>query len=178
MLCGVQVNHIQRPPMNQSTRSDYLAAKVKAVNSAHTHAKRVFALLAPVFAPFVGQQIETAPGPLLAKLKKLLPDLPDIRGTSSIQVFRESSPYSLRWTVKACESVNPSGCVYYEVSVYIGDMRGGVFVKAYDAAHSVDGWRTDYTAEEIAGKHAAVKAAEDALSEAKSALWPFNERDN
>lgn len=161
-----------------------LAAKVAAANNAHAYALKLYPALADFFADFVGVKIEKVDGTLLKKiadaLEKVFPEtgVPSTR----LHVYRHTSNYSLAWTVKACESSPGKNsrpgdeyqiANYYEITVYIGDMRDGVLTKISNPPTL----RTDYTVEHVNECFAAVKAAEKALSDARSALWPFKESD-
>lgn len=146
-------------------------AKVKAVNKAHGYANKLCADLQATFAPLVGQKIEKADGGLLAKVAKLLPEFPH---SPSLHVYRYISNYSLAWSVKTCEHIaDTCGCLYYDVTVYVGDMRDGVLVKLSDPCV----FRTDYTVAEVDAKREAYRAAKSAAGAAQSALYPFGEYD-
>ena len=153
-------------------RQAALKAKVKAVNKAHTEAKRLYGILQPIFASLVGEKIEKVDGSLTQKVLKLVPDLgADGR---NVRVWRTRSNYSLAWSISVSENYNETTCLYYETTVYIGNMRDGVLTDVnYDAPES----RTDYTVDEVVAKRAAVKVAEKVLSDAQGVLFPFTERD-
>ena len=144
-----------------------LEAHVKAVNRVHKYTKELFATLRPIFEQLVGQKITKADGSLLAKVEKLLPKL----GTDDVMVWRStSSNYSLVYYAKTCVSCDGHG-IYYEDSVYIGEMSDGVLIKLYDN-YDV---RDDFTADEIEQKREAYFKARELADDAKSALHPFGE---
>jgi hypothetical protein len=147
-------------------KNEELECLVRAVNRAHAYGKELYATLAPVFAPLVGQKIETAPGPLLARIAKLLPAMPN---TPNLRVFRLASEYSLGWTISANEVANDHA-YYHEVTVYIGHMRNGVLESISPPFEG----RTDYTLEEVLEKRAAYEAAKKAADDARNAVYPFH----
>lgn len=156
-------------------RQARLEAKVKAVNRAHAHAVKLYDALVAVFTPLVGCKILKADNTLLQSVQKGMPDLGgDAR---SLRVYRNQSNYSLAWTVNASENfVGGNGCLYYEISVYVGDLDGQVLTKIMDPANQ--GFRrTDYTAAEVAGKRDVFEKAKKVMEDAKSDLWPFGEND-
>jgi hypothetical protein len=152
-----------------NTRVEKLTAKVAAVNRANEYAARLYAALSANFAPLVGQKILKVDGTLLAKHERLvLPCSPDLH------VYRHSSDYSLAWTVKTCEYMPPHSCMYHEVTVYVGDLRGATLEKM--TVHPFTG-RTDYSVEEITGKRLAAESAKRIADELRSDLYPFGEED-
>lgn len=154
------------------SRDTALKAKVTAVNRAHSYAHQLYAMLTPIFEPLVGEKVFKADGTLTAKCQKLMPELPH---GIALHVYKHVSDYSLAWTVKTCESIEgSSACLYYEVTVYVGEMRNGVLMKLSTPFKG----RVDYTPKEIEGKREDLRQAEEALSNARSALWPFAERDS
>lgn len=147
-----------------------LNAKVKAVNHAHEVAHEVYRRFREALQPYLGQNVTKKDGTLLKKVADKMPEFPH---QHDLMVYRNSSDYTLSWTVKTNEHIEGThGCLYYERTVYIADIRDGVIEKFYDDFEA----RTDYTADEIKEKRAAFDKAEKALQEAKSALWPFAER--
>ena len=154
------------------SRETALKAKVKAVNRAHAYGHELYAALTTIFKYRVAEKIFKADGTLTAKCLKLLPTLPC---GVDLHVYKLVSDYSLGWTVKTCEQIEgESACLYYDITVYIGEVQNGVLMRL--SAPFVG--RSDYTPEEIAGKREAVRQAEETLGKAKSALWPFTERDS
>ena len=148
-------------------RQGELAARVVATNKAHKYAVELQSKLRAAFAPLVGQKILKADGSLLAKYETLAPQC----AGNDLHVYRHNSNYSLAWCVKACESVPPHGCVYYEVTAYVGDLEGQV-LKSLSPALEL---RSDYTVKEIEGKIAAYEAAKKAADTARSEVYPFQE---
>jgi len=151
-------------------RDKRLEAQVKAQNRVAARALELYDELAAIFRPLVGKQVCKANDPwaLLAKVKALLPKL---ENTPALMIYQYSSNYSLVWVVKACEQAGDDVCEYREVSVYIGELRGLVLEKIYDSPNL----RHDYSVAEIKAAREEVKAAQKALDEAKSKLYPFGE---
>jgi hypothetical protein len=146
--------------------NEKLAALVAAENKVVSYQQQLYPQLAAMFGPLVGKQIVKGDGTLLAKYKALLPELPS---SPSLNVFYVKDNFSLRWTVKVSEPVPPNGCVYREVSLYVGSLRDGVLTEIADPPQD----RSDFTVEEILRKRADVEAADEALRGAKAALCPF-----
>lgn len=108
--------------MKTKDNNAVLAARVKGVNRAHAYAKKLYEQLVPIFKPLVGTKIFKADGTLLQKIKEQLPEL---SCTPGLHVHKNSSDYSLSFSVRTSEDVN--GLAYYHsVSVYIGEVRNGV----------------------------------------------------
>jgi len=153
-----------------NTRVEKLTAKVAAVNRANEYAARLYAALVEKFGPLVGQKILKADGTLLAKYAGLVPDLPC---SPDLHVYRHSSDYSLAWTVKTWIGLSHS-CMYHEVTVYVGDLRGATLDKM--TVHPFTG-RTDYSVEEITAKRLSAESAKRVADELRSDLYPFGEED-
>lgn len=149
-----------------------LSAKVAAVNAANAYANEIFPVLSAALAPFMGQQVEKAAGGLLEKVKRALPIFTD---SHALSVYRDGGGYSLRWTVKTCESYGEFSCVYHETPVFIANLRNGVAEKWNGAPFAT--LRTDYTEAEVLELRAKNDAAKRAASAAASALYPFGEWD-
>ena len=145
------------------------AAKVKAVNKAHAYGIKLYEQLVPIFTPLKGQKILKETGGLMAKVEKLLPDLPN---TSDLSVHRHFSDYSLGYTVKVSEMVNDTSCLYYEITVQIGTLNHGVL----ESITSPFTARTDWKVAEITALRETFRKMEKAASDARSALYPFGER--
>lgn len=154
-----------------NTKTTALEARVKAVNKANGYAKMIYPKLSAMFKKFLGTKIEKADGSLTVKVKKELPELPEVPGVST---FRDRSQYSLLWTVSACENSEHS-TLYHKTSVYIGEMKDGVLTKLTE--YFCENLRTDYTVEDILAKREAYKAAKKIADAAESALFPFGDYD-
>ena len=155
-----------------NSRLEKLTCKVGAINRANAYGKELYALLTPIFAPLVGKQILKVDGSLLAKYAALVPKFDY---SHALHVYRHTSDYSLAWTVKTCEPLPPTSCMYHEAVVYIGDLSGQTLEKL--SIHPFD-LRSDYTVEEILLKRLDFEKAKKVLDEARSALYPFGEYDN
>lgn len=153
--------------------SNAAVAKVNAVNRANKYANYIYPLLREVFAPLVGQQVVKVNGDLLAKFEKLV-SLHTPKNSGGLQVYRHRSDYSLAWVVKTCEMIQGThSCVYHEVVVYIGNLRGQILTELCTPFQG----RTDYTVSEVEENRKAYEAAKKAANEAQSKLWPFDEYD-
>lgn len=151
--------------------NETLAAKVRAVNTANAYANMLFVKLKKFFTPYVGKEILLNDGGLRASIKKDFEPLPN---TDGISVYRHTSDYSLAYTVKTCESIEGGClCVYHETTVYVGKVDGKV-LESLEASFEA---KCDYTAADVEAKRQALRAAQKALSDAQSALYPFGEYD-
>ncbi len=130
-----------------------LDGKVAAVNRANAEAKRLHPLFVEAFRPFLGKKIITQSG-LVAKAKgipdALVPFKPD--GYRTPSVYRNSSNYSLSFTVKVCESANSwrgtghQSAHYAEQTIYVGELQGDILSKLIEQPSQP---RSDWTADEI-----------------------------
>ena len=150
------------------------AAKVKAVNRVHKAAMEWHPKLTEIWKPLVGEKITKVDGyNFLAKYAKLMPELPNSMGADGIQLYRLTSEYSLGWCVKACEQcLGTEHCLYYEITIYIGEMSGG---RLTELTKNPPDYRADYTEEWLIARRAEFKSAAKALDNARSNLWPFGE---
>lgn len=146
-----------------------LKAKVRAVNRANEYAAKLYQEMVAIFRPLVGQKIAKKDGTLLARIEKLLPDLPFRQG--SIRVTKHG--VGLAWDVQTCESYDDTSCLYHQVCVYVGRTRDGVLTEIVPANER----RSDFTAEEVEEKREIFRQAEQAMRDARSALDPFGEND-
>ena len=126
-----------------SKKTSELAAQVAAINRANAVAAELFPVLTEIFRPLVGEAVVTKPGPLTARVTKLLPVFPN---TTELSVYRHSSDYSLAWTVSARESY-PTGegyssSVRHECTFYIGDLDHQVLTKLCESYQNPPTWRT------------------------------------
>jgi hypothetical protein len=143
-----------------------LQAQIRAVNSAHAYAMRLYPILADYFRPMVGCKIMKADNQtLLAKIVNGLPDFPD---NPPFRVYEFSSEYSLRWVVQECITVNGVSH-YHDADLYIAFTRYGAIDKMCDAPQ----FKCDYqieTLEHIGNSYQeAKKLADDFFSQ----LGPF-----
>jgi len=159
--------------MNQTV----LEARVRGVNKAHDYANQLYSQLRAVFEPFVGQQIFKVDGTLLAKVKKLV-DALNLPCTVSLHVYRHVSDYSLAYTVKTCEVVptepgNYGTAYYYEITVYVGEIKGKILTKINKAPN----FNTKNRASDVVEARERYKEAKKLADEAHSALYLFGEYD-
>ena len=147
-------------------------AKVAAVNRAHRVAMDVWQTMHDIFAPLVGEKIDKADGTFLAKIAKLLPKLPH---DHSITIIRDSSEYSLAWSITCNEPIcGDCGHLYYGITTYIGGMSGGRLTN-FDHHEDKPKYRTDYTVKELLELRDDCKKKKNAYEAARSACWPFDE---
>lgn len=146
-----------------------LNAKVMAVNAAHKAVNAWRPKLIEFFKQYVGQKIFKADGWLVSRIELKVPKLD---GIQFVSCYFDSSRYSLRYVAKSCVGYGHT-CVYYEATMWIGDMEDGFLKKVYDFEPVKD----DYTVEGAVANIKAVEAAKKALDEANSALQPFQEND-
>jgi hypothetical protein len=128
------------------------------------------------FAPYVGCKIIKADGTLLKAIKDQMPEMPS---TPRLHVYRNSSDYTLGWTVKTCVSDDRGHAQYYDITVYVGDMGNNFEGKGHLLAKLSSPFeaRTDFTVEEVEGKRQRYKEVKKIADDAFSALHPFGEND-
>jgi hypothetical protein len=155
-----------------NSRHDQLVALVSAVNRAHSEAGRLYSVMAAALKPMIGQVILKADGTLMAKVQKMLPELPYTR---DVMTCLRTSNYNLWLTVKTCEGIGdtsgPHTCLYHETSVYLANLRDRTLLSLM--AH--DECRTDYTVEEVMSLRQKCAEAKKAYEAARSACYPFGE---
>lgn len=145
-----------------------LEARVAARNEVNAEVNRLAPILLANFSPLVGQKIMKQTG-LMEKFKDLVP------ATTTHHMYRLQSDYSLAFVVKSTAGTVDGGCVYEEEeAVYIGELRGGLFL---DKMCNFQLRRTDYTVEGVIQIRKEVSAAEEALSKLSSGLHPFGKYD-
>ena len=152
-----------------------LAARVKARNRCHQVANELWVTFTEIFAPLVGQKLLTVNGAFLAKIDKMMPELPELSGSFGLSVFRYPSAYNLCWTVKCSESVaGECYCVYEEVTFYVADLEGQ---NMGELSTNHEDFRTDFSAVEITRLRKDYEEKKKIAEKAKSALFPFGEID-
>lgn len=146
-----------------------LIARVKAVNAVHKYATWLYPELIEALTPFLQKRVVKDDRGLLKRVSDKLPSLPNADGLG-VMVYQNRSAYSLSWSVKTCEQViGADHCLYYEVSVYIGNLRDGVLTGWIEPCER----RSDYTVEEIENARARYRELKKAADDAELALSPF-----
>ena len=151
--------------------SEKLELRVAAVNAAHAYANELYTKLAPIFEQFVNQKVKKADGDLLEKIKKLLPVFPS---DSHVHVQRNSSVYSLSWSVRVTTWNNGNVHKSHEATAYIADLSNGILTRIYNAPEL----RTNYSVEQVQAAREAYEVAKKAADQAQSDLFPFGEWDH
>jgi hypothetical protein len=147
-------------------RGAELEANITATNNANDAANKLQDRLLPIFAPLVGQNLFKVDGSLLAKIAKLVPDLPY---TDRLRYHREGSSYVLSWTVTASENYGDSYCTYARASARIGLLENGVLTSLIGPMNL----KTDYQLAEVLAARETAKEAERVFNAAKGACDPF-----
>lgn len=166
--------------MNETCNTP-LEAKVAARNSVH----EILKVWGPKFLEaargFQGKQIRLASGARSAKWNKAVTALIEQVG-GSFQCWVETTWYSLRVCFKVSRTyplkqADHSGAQYAEASLNIGGLNGGMLfeVPTYE---SLDGLRTDYTAQEVLKLREEHKAADEVRRQLESKLCHFGHHDN
>lgn len=156
-----------------------LRAKVEAYNRAGEVANELFPQMHKIFKQFSGQKVCKVDGPLLKKVKDQLPEsnYPDQFPSPTVMYYRNSSDYTINFTVKTCAQCGDGlGCVYAELTFYVCSIINGVVQEGY--FHQPPEYRTDYNAEEIRRLRAVYQKKREEANEAQGALCPFGETDN
>lgn len=159
-----------------------LAAKVAAWNECHSfireHAPQAFNLV----LAFMGEKIILAGGGFTKKFKDAIPDTfqrNDLQG----RVYLRSTQYNLILEISIDGHFQKGTCPggytsshRAERSVYLADLQHGHTISKQLPFNAAD-WRVDYTEESVVLARHAVEKAENALSDANSALAPFGKWD-
>jgi len=152
-------------------KRNLLKARVKARNAVNAYAISFYAIMAEIFKPFIGEKVETVNGDILAKIAKLLPSPPSDEG---LTIWRHRGAYALAWGVQVREPVPDHEVWTYEKEiVHIGRVDDQILTSLespFDA-------RTDYKVSEVEKLRAAYEKAKRDADKARSALFPFGERD-
>lgn len=166
-----------------------LAAKVTAVNLAHSLANQYGPILKEFFRPYVGQKVTKTDGSFLESIKKELPKLPDWQSSNhEIQThLTTGGGYSIRLEIRVTQAYTDRRGEYstisHEVSVYIADLTNNgagysapnQFVKEI-YANQIN-FQTDYKAEEIIVLRKSLEEAEKVVSDLKSKIHDFGTYD-
>lgn len=150
-----------------------LIAQVKAVNRVNKAVLDVFPVISEALKNYVGKRVLKADGNFI---KKVAADLPNYQNNGFFKLFRHPSYSStLNFTVSLSEHINYSVSDHYEERiVFIGEMDCGVLVSLCE---SPEGYRTDYTIEEILSLRRIFQNSTNAAEKARNALHHFGECD-
>ena len=137
-----------------------LRAKVRAVNRANELANVLQQHVLPIFAGLVGKTIAKNDQTLLAKVEKLLPNLPR---QPSVSVFVCVRAYSLSLIVRTCENDGQGHVIYHETTLPIGNIRDKVLV-------SIEGlreYKSNFSVEDVQAKQREVKKLQEAYENSR-----------
>lgn len=156
-----------------------LAARIEARNRAGEVANELFPKFLAIFKQLAGQKICKADGTFLKKIVDQLPEssYPDKWPKPTVMYYRNSSDYSVSFTIKTCASDNNGSCAYETVTVYICDLGNGI-VQTNGQWYDPPNFRTNYNAAEITRLRTVFLAKKAELDKARSDLFPFGETDN
>lgn len=157
-----------------------LQMRVDGRNTVNRIGNEIFPALVEAFRPYLGENIRKQSGGLFAKIEKQIKEVEAQFPThpSLHMICMNGLEYSLSYMVKCCETFCKDGkdygeAIYSDTTVYIANLSNGVITSLYDPPE----FKTDYDADTIIEARKTFKAAEEALSEARSALHPFGEND-
>lgn len=162
-----------------ATPTQRLEIKVAAVNLAHKTANEIYQPLVDYFRQFVGQKVVKDDGSLTKKVASGLPELP--KGDGIHLIYKDSSSYSIRFSVRTCKSGYPDHtgystcCSCHEAGVTIGNLAGTILK---DINETSPQYKCDYTVEDIQAKRERYKELAEQANQAKYALSPFGEYDH
>lgn len=163
--------------MNSLTK---LEIRVRGENTASRIANEIFPVLAEFFSEYVGESIRKQSGGLFKKIEDKLKEIESQFPSDPIlqMIVRNGLEYSVSYLVKCCETYTEEGrecgeAIYSEKVVYVADLQGGVVSRIYDPPE----FRTNHSVDTVIKARKKFKEAEKAFNEARSALFPFGERD-
>jgi hypothetical protein len=166
----------------EAKMANRLAAKIQAQNQLGTMINEWHPKIKAILEKWVGQKVSLVTGGQPVKLKQEIEalGLPNYHagngniGTKQITVSFDLYSAIAHYSV----SINcfHDGSQRAEQTVCLGDLLNGLILK--DLHYDFKPFKTDYWIEGVLAARKAVKDAEDALSNAKSSLYPFPEHDN
>lgn len=151
-----------------------LETKVAGRNQLNAAINLWFPKIREMLLPWVGQKVSLVTGGKPHKLVKAIQDL-QLPNDHNFQIQIRFERYSAQVWFRNCICIKDDTAIYSEQTVYLGDMDGA---NLKDLHYTFEPWRTNYTVESINAARKALKDAEKAVSDAKSALYPFSEHDN
>lgn len=142
-----------------------LQAHVEAVNLCNSLINKYQPLFQNAVAPFVGKKVLKANGELLEKVKAVLP----VKTENNVQFWFDQSNYSLRYGIRVWVN-SERNTAYHESTFYFGSITDGVL----DKIDSLELPKpTSYDAQTVEQLQKNLQIAEENLSKAKNALYPF-----
>lgn len=164
------------------THKTQLAAKIAAVNRMHRLIKDFTPGLQDALRPYIGKKVLNQSGVLSEKMKKVLDPLlaPYSQETRMLVSTRYQN---MRLEIQVSENYpgrHPGDffAVYTSTSSHLGDTEGNILTAVGTFTPSEEGYRTDYTEEEVLQARKDLETAKQLKSEAESRLIHFGEYDN
>ena len=149
----------------KTSHSSILAARVAAVNRAHSIFNEIAPLYRGAITPFLGQKVIKADGTYLEKVKKAFPVLSP---SADAQVY---SPHLGCFVVKTSENYSDHSCVYAEPYFYAFTVnQAGI---AEPLKHEFEPFRTNYSAKLVEFAREEAEEAEETARLAKAECEPF-----
>ena len=139
-----------------------LQAKVEARNKVIAEYNRLAPILQENFAPLVGKKIMKSDG-LMEKYRNLVPK------TESGIMYLHRSDYSLVFIIKVNVSHEPCGCIYDELSLYVGKIQNNNLAEILPV-ELID---KVYTVEQVLAMRKRVEKADKELRDAQAELVSF-----
>ena len=158
----------------EAKQANRLAAKVAAHNQVNQLANEWWPKIAAVLKPWVGKKVSLVTGGKPHKLKAEL-DALNMPSDWAKQIIVSFDTYNAKIHFKSSVSIADDGNQNAEQTVYFGDMDGENLKHLRD---NLEPFKTDYSVDAVKSARDAFKVAEKAFSDARSALYPFGEREN
>lgn len=145
-------------------------AKVVARNRVNAQVNEIAPKFLEILKPFVGKKVIIGGNQLSAQLTKALdPFLGWKKIHSDLQIYRNSSTYSLCFVFKTSEMDSENSCVYQEEYVYLGDLE----LNNLKSIAEFTPRKTDYNLAEIESVREELTKLEAKVSELNSKLSHF-----
>jgi hypothetical protein len=151
-----------------------LTCQVNARNQVNQMANEWLPKIKTVLEKWVGQKVSLITSGEPVKLKAELEAL-GMPNEWAKQISVLFNSYTARVWFKVCVSIGDESNTAEE-TCYLGDVTNGLILKDLNYQHKT--FKTDYNKEDVIKARKVLKDAEEVVSKARSALYPFSEHNN
>ena len=172
------INHVQNRTNYANKMELRLTCQVNARNQVNQMANEWLPKIKTVLEKWLGQKVSLITGGKPVKLKAELEAL-GMPNELAKQIIVSFDTYSAKVQFRICVSIGRESRST-EQTCYLGDMENGFVLKDLHYQHET--FKTDYNKEDVIkarnALNKALKDADEAVSKARYALYPFSEHDN